>query len=96
MNRGDHMFPVKVVGTLIGGLFFLFILRVLYLVTPLWVKIQTSPWWVYALMGGILLSGYLSYKYSKEERDLEQNWIEQEGEAFMEPIRKRRQNKEMI
>ncbi|KMJ55001.1 hypothetical protein AB685_29565 [Bacillus sp. LL01] len=45
-----------------------------------------SPWWVYFVIAGILLSGYLSVKYSKEEREFEQEWIEKEGNVYMERL----------
>ncbi|MCT8139490.1 sporulation YhaL family protein [Anaerobacillus sp. CMMVII] len=90
------MNPVKFVVALIGGLLVLFFVRILLLVTPVAALVQASPWWIYFVVGGIILSGYLSFKYSKEDREVEQRWIEQEGELFMEPIRKRRQNKKMV
>lgn len=90
------MNAVKISGSLIGALVLFFILRTLFVATSLWTYIQASPWWVFLLLGGIIVSGFLSFKYAKEEKDLEAQWIEQEGEAFMEPIRKRRGNKEMI
>lgn len=55
----------------------------------------TNPWWVYAIIVGILISGYLSFKYTKADKVLEERWIEQEGETFMEPIRERYQNKQI-
>ncbi|OIJ11904.1 SigE-dependent sporulation protein [Anaerobacillus arseniciselenatis] len=58
--------------------------------------VAASPWWVYIVVGGIIVSGYLSYKYTKEDKQIEDRWIEQEGEVFMEPIRKRRQNKGIV
>ncbi|RXI99881.1 hypothetical protein DS745_13460 [Anaerobacillus alkaliphilus] len=90
------MNPVKFVGALIGGLLVLFVIRILLLTTPMAAFVQMSPWWVYLLIGGIFISGYLSFKYEKEDRETEQRWIEQEGEAFMEPIRKRRQDNQTI
>ncbi len=88
------MNPVKFVGALIGGLLVLFVIRILLLTTPIAVFVEISPWWVYLLVGGIFISGYLSFKYEKEDRETERRWIEQEGEAFMEPIRKRRETKQ--
>ncbi|WP_084031606.1 sporulation YhaL family protein [Anaerobacillus arseniciselenatis] len=90
------MNSVKIVGALIVGLFVLFIFRVLYLATPIGAIVAASPWWVYIVVGGIIVSGYLSYKYTKEDKQIEDRWIEQEGEVFMEPIRKRRQNKGIV
>jgi Na+/melibiose symporter-like transporter len=90
------MNPVKFVGALIGGLLLLFITRLLLLVTPISERLQGNPWWVYFVVAGIIFSGYLSFKYAKEDREVEQRWIEQEGETFMEPIRKRREKKQMM
>lgn len=85
------MNAVKLVGTLIVALLVLFLFRVIYLTTPILEMIVTSPWWVHLIMIGIIVSGYLSYKFAKEDREIEERWIEQEGENFMEPIRKRRE-----
>lgn len=90
------MNSVKLVGALIGALLVLFIVRVLYLATPIGAVVLASPWWVYVLICGIVVSGYLSYKYTKEDKEMEHRWIEQEGEVFMDPIRKRRQEKGII
>ncbi|UTW70725.1 sporulation YhaL family protein [Anaerobacillus sp. HL2] len=67
--------------------------RVVLLITPIAEKIQVSPWWVYSRMGGILLSGYLSLKYTQEDKKVELDMIQQEGELYMEPIRKRRRER---
>ncbi|OIJ11390.1 hypothetical protein BKP37_15670 [Anaerobacillus alkalilacustris] len=90
------MTPVKFIRAIIGVLILVFLGKTLLLVTPIAVLVETSPWWVYLLLAGIIVSGYLSYKYSKEDKEMEQRWIEQEGEIFMEPIRERRKNKQVI
>lgn len=87
---------MKVIGSLIGVLLLLFFARLLLLITPIAAKVQASPWWVYPLIGGILLSGYLSLKYTKQDQKVELDLIQQEGELYMEPIRKRRLEKEMV
>ncbi|WP_088102688.1 sporulation YhaL family protein [Halalkalibacter urbisdiaboli] len=46
----------------------------------------SSPWWVYFVLAGIVLSGYLSMKYAREERKMEEEWIEQEGNVYMERL----------
>lgn len=89
------MSVVKVVGTLIVGLSILIFSGIVYLLAPIWAKVQASPWWVYAIIVGVLISGYLSFKYAKDEKELDERWIEQEGEAFMEPIRERQRNKQI-
>lgn len=58
--------------------------------TPLGSFLASSPWWVYFVIAGILLSGYLSVKYTIEDRKTDQEWIENEGEAFLERVREKR------
>ncbi|TSB45795.1 sporulation YhaL family protein [Alkalicoccobacillus porphyridii] len=53
-----------------------------------------EPWWVYAVILGILISGYLSLKYLLEDKRQEQAWIEQEGHVFMERLEEAKLKKE--
>ncbi|MFC5713570.1 sporulation YhaL family protein [Thalassorhabdus alkalitolerans] len=41
------------------------------------------PWWVILIAVGSVYCGYMWYKTSKEERQEEQKWIEQEGRIFI-------------
>lgn len=85
------MNPVKFVAGLIVGMAVLFLLRVLSLTTPLTAKVLATPWWMLFVVVGIIVSGILSFRYAKEDKEQELMWIEQEGEKIMEPIRKKRQ-----
>lgn len=52
------------------------------------------PWWVFLLILFIFFSGYMAYRAMKAEQALEQQFIEREGQVYMERIeneRKRRQ-----
>lgn len=42
------------------------------------------PFWVYLIVVGIFFSAYMTVKTAKEERELELEWIEKEGEIYME------------
>lgn len=42
------------------------------------------PFWVYLIVVGIFFSAYMAVKTAKEERELELEWIEKEGEIYME------------
>ncbi|MDV2686267.1 sporulation YhaL family protein [Alkalihalophilus lindianensis] len=70
------------------ALILLIILAALFVLTQtaIGAALLASPWWVYFVIAGILLSGYLSVKYSKEEREFEQEWIEKEGNVYMERL----------
>lgn len=49
--------------------------------------------WVYFVVAGILFSAYMTIKTANEEREVEQKWIETEGDIFMERIKKERGKK---
>ncbi|WP_070808101.1 sporulation YhaL family protein [Halalkalibacter okhensis] len=55
----------------------------------------SSPWWVYFVLAGILLSGYLSIKYSLEDKRTEQEWIENEGNIYMQRLEEERERRKI-
>ncbi|GAE25881.1 putative uncharacterized protein YhaL [Halalkalibacter wakoensis JCM 9140] len=55
----------------------------------------SSPWWVYFVLAGIVLSGYLSVKYSLEDKRTEQEWIENEGNIYMKRLEEERERRKM-
>lgn len=75
------------------ALFLLIILTVSFLITQTAIGsfLLSSPWWVYFVLIGIVLSGYLTVKYSVEDKRFEQEWIESEGNIY---IRRMEQEKE--
>ncbi|MCM2676679.1 sporulation YhaL family protein [Alkalicoccobacillus plakortidis] len=75
---------------------FLAILVIVFITTQtnLLSVVAQDPWWVYLVMLGVLISGYLSIKYLLEDRRQEQAWIEQEGHVFMERLEEARLKKE--
>ena len=52
------------------------------------------PWWVYLFVLLIFFSGYMSFRAMVAERKLEQQFIESEGNIYMERIKKERNAKE--
>ncbi|WP_188455216.1 sporulation YhaL family protein [Virgibacillus oceani] len=52
------------------------------------------PWWVFMMILFIFLSGYMAYRAIRAERKLEQQFIEREGNIFMERIEEERKHKE--
>ncbi|ARK29163.1 sporulation YhaL family protein [Halalkalibacter krulwichiae] len=55
----------------------------------------SSPWWVYFVVAGIIFSGYLSVKYALEDKRTEQEWIESEGQVYMERIAEEREKRNL-
>ncbi|MGZ0084672.1 sporulation YhaL family protein [Geobacillus sp. C56-T2] len=51
------------------------------------------PWWVYIVVAGILFSGYMTVKTAAREREMDEAFIEKEGEVYMERIRQERERR---
>jgi uncharacterized protein YabE (DUF348 family) len=55
------------------------------------------PWWIYVCIIGILVSGYMAFKTSREDKIIDNEFIEQEGQVYLDRIEQERQKKrEMI
>lgn len=52
------------------------------------------PWWIYFVIVFILFSGYMSLRAMRAEKRLEQQYIEQQGEIYMERIRQERMKRQ--
>lgn len=61
--------------------------------TPIIPILLASPWWMYFVIAGIFISGGLALKYTLEDRRVEQEWIEREGNEYLERIRKERERR---
>lgn len=61
--------------------------------TSLGYFILTSPWWVFVVIIGIIMSGYLAIKYSLEEKRLEDEWIESEGNVYIRRMEEERERR---
>ncbi|MGO4887493.1 sporulation YhaL family protein [Anaerobacillus sp. MEB173] len=55
---------------------------------------MASPWWTYIIIAGIILSGYMFTKHSREEYRDEQQFIEQEGEVYMKRLAEEKKRRE--
>ncbi|GAE35671.1 sporulation YhaL family protein [Halalkalibacter akibai] len=67
------------------ALFLLAILAIGFILTQTTIGsvLLASPWWVYFVLAGIVYTGYLSVKYTLEDKRTEQEWIENEGRVYM-------------
>ncbi|MFB9761079.1 sporulation YhaL family protein [Ectobacillus funiculus] len=54
---------------------------------------ETLPWWVYVVIIGIIVSGYMVLYTSKKEQDLDQEFIEREGNMYMQRIKEERERR---
>ncbi|HHY21998.1 MAG TPA: hypothetical protein GX525_09010 [Bacilli bacterium] len=55
------------------------------------VLLEAGPWWVYFILAGIIYSGYMAFKYYMEDRQLDEEFIEKEGEVFIHRMKEERQ-----
>lgn len=54
---------------------------------------EEIPFWVWLVVSGIVFSAYMTIRTNREERELELWEAEQEGERYMERIRREREKK---
>ncbi|MBD8067728.1 sporulation YhaL family protein [Bacillus sp. PS06] len=45
-----------------------------------------TPWWIYLALVGIVFSAYMIVRTSKEEKQVEDSYIEQEGQVYIDRI----------
>jgi hypothetical protein len=56
----------------------------------------TIPFWIYAVVAGIIVSAWMAIKTGREERKLEMEEIEREGEIYMKRMEKEKKMREGI
>jgi hypothetical protein len=54
------------------------------------------PWWIYLVLIGIVVSGYMTVRTAKKEREIDEAFIEKEGEVYMERIREERARRQQV
>lgn len=54
------------------------------------------PFWIYFVVMGIILSAYMVIRTGKEEKRVEDEIIEREGEIYMKRLEQEREEKEKI
>ena len=54
---------------------------------------ETLPWWIYLVIIGIVLSGYMVLYTSKKEQDMDNEFIEKEGEVYMKRLEEEREKR---
>ena len=76
------MKPVSIIFFILGFLFIVFVLRLLSFIS-VGTSIAETPWWIYLIYLGLVLSGVM-YIYTRlEEKRIEQKLIEEEGQQFL-------------
>ncbi|MFC0272069.1 sporulation YhaL family protein [Metabacillus herbersteinensis] len=52
------------------------------------------PWWVYLCIIGIIYSGYMAFQTARQDRVVDEEFIENEGRIFIERIEKEREKRD--
>jgi len=55
--------------------------------------VETLQWWVYLVIVGIVLSGYMVLYTSKKEQEMDNEFIEKEGEVYMKRLAEEREKR---
>jgi len=55
--------------------------------------VETLPWWVYLVIVGIVLSGYMVLYTSRKEQEMDNEFIEKEGEVYMKRLAEEREKR---
>jgi len=55
--------------------------------------VETLPWWVYLVIVGIVLSGYMVLYTSRKEQEMDNEFIEKEGEVYMKRLEEEREKR---
>ncbi|TRM11834.1 SigE-dependent sporulation protein [Lentibacillus cibarius] len=51
------------------------------------------PWWVFMIILFIFLTGYMAFRAMRAERKLENHYIEQEGQVYIDRIEQEREQR---
>lgn len=51
------------------------------------------PFWIYIIILGIFISAFMAIKTAREDRELETEWIEKEGEVYLDRMEKERERR---
>jgi Sporulation protein YhaL len=54
------------------------------------------PFWMYIVILGIFISGFMVLYTSKQERDIDEAFIEKEGEIYLQRIKEERERREQL
>ncbi|WP_100488938.1 sporulation YhaL family protein [Sporolactobacillus pectinivorans] len=64
-------------------LFLLFMMQQFGMIDPIISKLESVPWWIYLIIAGILFSGYQAFSLSRQDKEIDEEWNEQQGNVFI-------------
>ncbi|MCO7124945.1 sporulation YhaL family protein [Sporolactobacillus shoreicorticis] len=80
----------------VSVLFILFLMQQFGMIDPVINMLEGVTWWVYLVVAGIIFSGYQAFNLSKQEKEVDEEWVEQQGNVYMKRMdaeKERRRNR---
>jgi len=56
-------------------------------------RVMTLPVWVYVVVAGIILSAIMAVKTSRDEKKVDEEFIEKEGQVYIKRMEREREEK---
>ncbi|MEK3887533.1 sporulation YhaL family protein [Bacillus sp. FSL K6-3431] len=57
---------------------------------------MSLPIWIYLVISGVFVSAFMALKTAKEEKALDTEWIEKEGQVYVERMEKERERRKQV
>jgi len=57
------------------------------------IALFTLPWWIYLVLAGIIFSAYMMIKTAKEDQEVDMEFIEKEGEVYIQRMEEEKARK---
>ncbi|WP_062105337.1 sporulation YhaL family protein [Bacillus niameyensis] len=51
------------------------------------------PIWIYFVVIGVFISAFMAVKTAKEDKEIETEWIEKEGQVYLERMEKEKERR---
>lgn len=57
---------------------------------------MSLPIWIYIVISGVFVSAFMAVKTAKEDRAMETEWIEKEGQVYVERMEKEKERRKQL
>ncbi|WP_370645899.1 sporulation YhaL family protein [Sporolactobacillus sp. STSJ-5] len=81
---------------IVAALFILFLMQQFGMIDPVINMLESVAWWVYLVVAGIIFSGYQAFNLSKQDKEVDEEWVEEQGNVYMKRMdaeKERRRNR---
>lgn len=59
-------------------------------------KHMSLPIWIYFVIAGVVISAFMAVKTAREDREIEQEWIEKEGVEYIERMEEEKERRKKM